>query len=101
MALKPANGPSLAEAARVFRLLADESRLRILRLLTSQGELPVGSIVTRLGVSQQRISHHLMLLRRGRVVECRRDGQQMLYRLSSPIVIDLLRHTFGKRWEPA
>jgi arsenate reductase len=97
--MMPAEGPCLSEAACVFRLLADESRLRILRLLGARAELSVGGIVTATGLSQQRISHHLMLLRRGGVVECRRRGQQVLYHLSSPIVTDLLRLTFGDSQE--
>jgi DNA-binding transcriptional ArsR family regulator len=101
MAMTPADEPSLFEAARVFRLLADESRLRILRLLAARGELPVGAIVTATGFSQQRVSHHLMLLRRGGLVVCRRAGQQMRYQLSAPIVTELLRLAFGDGQGPA
>jgi DNA-binding transcriptional ArsR family regulator len=48
---------------KYFRTLADPTRLRILQLLRDEGELSVGELAERLGVSQPGISNHLACLR--------------------------------------
>ena len=49
--------------AKYFRTLADPTRLRILQLLRDKGELSVGQIAERLGVTQPGVSNHLACLR--------------------------------------
>src|SRR5262249_49492592 len=49
--------------AKYFRGLGDSSRLRILELLQSEGELSVGALVERLGLPQPQLSNHLACLR--------------------------------------
>jgi|SRR5581483_5611139 len=49
--------------AKYFRTLADPTRLRILDLLSAEGELTVGELAARLRVSQPGISNHLACLR--------------------------------------
>jgi DNA-binding transcriptional ArsR family regulator len=82
---------SVPEAARVFQLLGDPSRLRLLRLLTQRQEVCVGDMCSALRLPQSAASHHLMLLRRGQLVDYRRAGKQNFYRISSPLVPDLLQ----------
>lgn len=91
MAKKQKYGLSLRDAALVFGLLADETRLKIMALLTRKEEIHVGELCETTGQSQPSISHHLMLLRRGKLVDYRRDGKFNYYRLSSPVVADLLQ----------
>jgi ArsR family transcriptional regulator len=81
---------SLPEAAVAFRLLGDTSRLRLLLHLSEHGETCVGDLGRALHQSQTTVSHHLMLLRRGGLVEYRRDGKQNFYRVRSPLVTELL-----------
>jgi ArsR family transcriptional regulator len=72
----------------VYRALADETRLRILALLRD-GEVCVCHLQGSLRVPQPTISRHLAYLRRSRLVEARRDGIWMHYRLAalgSPVV---------------
>jgi ArsR family transcriptional regulator len=83
-------GLRLADAAQVFQLLADPSRLRILYLLLERGELHVTAICEELGFSQVNVSLHLGRLRRLRLVACRREGQRVYYRVSSEVVAALL-----------
>ena len=45
------------------------------------GELPVGGLVDRLGISQPLVSKHLRVLREAGLVEARVDGQRRLYRV--------------------
>jgi DNA-binding transcriptional ArsR family regulator len=87
---------SVPEAARLFQLLGDTSRLRLLRLLVEREEACVSDLCRALRLPQSAASHHLMLLRRGRLVEYRRDGKQNFYRVSSPHVPELLRQIEGE-----
>ncbi len=66
--------------SRLFKALADETRLRIVALL-SHGELCVCHLEDALGLSQPRISRHLATLRASGVVEDRREGSWVYYRL--------------------
>jgi ubiquinone/menaquinone biosynthesis C-methylase UbiE/DNA-binding MarR family transcriptional regulator len=63
-----------------LRLLADPSRLRILLLLERE-ELSVAELQEILGMGQSRISTHLAQLKQAGLVEDRRNGKSILYRL--------------------
>jgi ArsR family transcriptional regulator len=67
----------------LFQALADPTRLRLLNLMTS-GEVCVCFFVDVLGESQPKISRHLAYLRRAGVVQARRDGKWIHYRLIEP-----------------
>jgi ArsR family transcriptional regulator len=66
---------------RMFRAFADPTRLRILSLLL-RGELCVCDIVNALDVPQPTASRHLAYLRKAGLVESRRDGLWMHYKLA-------------------
>lgn len=65
----------------LFRALGDPTRLRILALL-AHGELCVCHLTRALKTSQPAVSRHLGVLRGAGVVEAKRDGAWMLYRLA-------------------
>jgi ArsR family transcriptional regulator len=67
-------------ADRMFRAFSDRTRLRILHLLL-EGELCVCDIVRVLEMSQPKISRHLAYLRKSGLVQARKDGLWMHYRL--------------------
>ena len=67
------------ELVQVFKLLSDETRLRILLYLARQGELHVTALCDKLGQSQPAVSHHLALLRVAGLIEARRDGKHNFY----------------------
>jgi ArsR family transcriptional regulator len=76
------------ELANVFRALADETRLRILALLRD-GEVCVCHIQGGLQLPQPTISRHLAYLRKSGLVEARREGIWMHYKLAnsmSPVI---------------
>jgi DNA-binding transcriptional ArsR family regulator len=77
--------------ARLFRILGDRTRLRILELLLDEGELHQAEIVRRLGASQARVSEHLACLTWCGLVSSRPDGRRMRYRASEGQVRPLLR----------
>jgi ArsR family transcriptional regulator len=70
----------LKDLAASFRLLADETRLRVLSLLIQHGELNVRTLCEQLDQSQPAVSHHLALLRDAGLIRARRDGKHNYYR---------------------
>lgn len=73
----------MSEAVKLFKALADETRLRILHLLCRQ-ELCVCQIVDALGIAQPKTSRHLAHLRNAGLVIDRRQGLWMYYSLTEP-----------------
>ncbi len=72
-----------AEAARLLKLLANERRLLVLCQLQG-GEMTVGALARRVGLSQSALSQHLARLRRDGLVATRRERQTIHYRLADP-----------------
>jgi ArsR family transcriptional regulator len=66
-----------------FAALADRTRLRLINLM-AMDEICVCFFVETLGESQPKVSRHLAYLRRAGLVEARRDGKWMHYRLAEP-----------------
>ena len=67
------------DLVQVFKLLADETRLKILLYLLREQELHVSALCDRLNQSQPAVSHHLALLRVAGLIEPRRDGKHNFY----------------------
>jgi ArsR family transcriptional regulator len=65
----------------LFGLLSDPTRLRITRLLATEGELCVCEFTHALGDSQPKISRHLALMRDADLVVARRQGTWMHYQI--------------------
>jgi ArsR family transcriptional regulator len=76
--------------AEKFRMLSDPTRLAILRCLMS-GERNVGQVVDETGRNQANVSKHLKMLSEAGLVARRRDGLQVFYTLSDPLVERLCR----------
>ena len=78
--------------AQVFKLLADDTRLRLLLLLKDY-ELTVAELSATLQLAQPRVSTHLAKLREQRFVLGRKDGVSTYYRLN-----DILLNTYKSLW---
>jgi ArsR family transcriptional regulator, arsenate/arsenite/antimonite-responsive transcriptional repressor len=72
---------TVKDLVKVFKLLSDETRLRILLYLMRQKELHVRALCELLGQSQPAVSHHLALLRVAELIEPRREGKHNFYRI--------------------
>ena len=72
--------------AAKFRMLADPTRLAILRCLMEQGELNVSQIVAASGRSTANVSKHLKHLSEARMVVRRKEGSFVLYRFEDPVL---------------
>ncbi|MDX2238624.1 MAG: metalloregulator ArsR/SmtB family transcription factor [Hyphomonadaceae bacterium] len=78
-----------AAATAMLKALANERRLMILCQLGA-GELSVGALQARLGMSQSALSQHLSVLREEGVVATRRAGQTIHYRIADPAAVRII-----------
>jgi ArsR family transcriptional regulator, lead/cadmium/zinc/bismuth-responsive transcriptional repressor len=79
-----------AHVAELFRAFSDTSRVRILSALIGR-ELNVSALAEEVGISESAISHHLRGLRQMRLVEARREGKEVYYRLEDEHIIALFQ----------
>ena len=77
--------------ANLFKGLAHPARIRVLELLDEGGEVAVADLIAATGLEASNLSQHLGVLRRYELVESDRRGGQVVYRLASPRVAELLR----------
>ena len=96
----PDSGHPIHEVkASLFRVLGHPARVRILELLRD-GERSVGALQVELALDSSGTSQHLAALRRIGLVEGRREGTNVYYRVDDPRVFDLLaagRDIIGRR----
>ena len=83
------SGPVHEMKANLFRVLGHPARVRILELLR-EGERSVGSLQAELGLDSGGTSQHLSALRRIGLVESRREGTSVFYRVDDEHVFELL-----------
>ena len=76
------------QLARLGKALSSPHRLEMLELL-AQGERTVDSLATEIGLSLANASQHLQALRQAALVESRKDGLFVYYRLADPDVFEL------------
>lgn len=84
-----AQHPIYVLKADFFRALGHPARVRILELI-SEEERAVGDLQTELGIDSSGTSQHLAALRRQGLVETRREGTTIFYKLKDPRVTQLL-----------
>ncbi len=65
----------------IAKALSDENRVRALMMLC-KGELCVCQLIEMLRLAPSTVSKHMSILRQARLVECRKDGRWMYYRLA-------------------
>jgi rhodanese-related sulfurtransferase len=82
--------PLYTQFARIGHAVASPKRIELLDLL-SQGEKTVEQLAEQSGASVKNASAHLRVLRQARLVETRRDGTYIHYRLASDDVFGFLR----------
>jgi len=88
------------DLVQVFKLLADETRLKILMYLLRERELHVSALCERLNQSQPAVSHHLALLRVAGLIESRRDGKHNFYSVREKHFHRLIAELFNTISDP-
>lgn len=82
----------MLEILNITKALSDENRVRALMMLTG-GELCVCQIIEMLGLAPSTVSKHMSILRQAGLVETRKDGRWIYYRLAdqgTPAVCEIL-----------
>lgn len=77
------------DLAKLFKILGDANRLRILFAI-EHGESSVSEVIERTGLSQTLVSFHLKALRDADLVKTDRQGAFIFYRLTKATLIDLI-----------
>ncbi len=80
------------ELTGVFKILANDTRLRLLHALGRDGEVCVSDLAAAVGMNAQAVSNQLQRLSAQRIVAFRREGNQVFYRIVDPCVTALLDH---------
>ncbi len=82
-----ANAEMADKQSRFFKALADETRLRILKLLGVR-EMCVCEVMVALGLTQPTASHHLGILEIAGLVKNRKEGKWVFYSIADPKLIE-------------
>lgn len=88
---RPLMSPGQARGLEAtFKALGNATRLRMLHALARTGEVCVSDIAEAVGMKPQAVSNQLQRLAIRGILEARRDGLQVLYRIVDPCVVDLV-----------
>jgi len=75
------------DAARVFEALANETRIKIIKLL-QEGEMYVEDLTQTLGLAQSTVSHHLRVLKDAGLIRAEKRGRSMYYSIVPGTALD-------------
>ena len=78
--------PEVDQLAALFRVLGNDTRLRVLHAIARAEEASVSDIAAAIGSSSQAVSNHLQRMADQQIVATRRDGNRIFYRLIDPCV---------------
>ncbi|GAA1990266.1 hypothetical protein GCM10009718_29970 [Isoptericola halotolerans] len=92
--------PGLAAAAELFKVLGNESRLRLLHLI-GQEPRAVGALADVTGMSQPLVSQHLRTLRQADLVTADRRGRALIYQVADLHVTHVISDALVHVREPA
>jgi len=81
-----------SELAAMFKVLANDTRLRLLHALVRAGEMHVTNLAAVLGMKPQAVCNQLQRLADRGILGSRRKGLNIYYRILDPCVVDILDH---------
>ena len=82
--------PNAVELSALFKMLANDTRLRLLHALVRAGELCVTDLAAEVEMAPQAVSNQLQRLADRRVVAARREGVRLFYQVTDPCIAGLL-----------
>ena len=82
--------PNAVELSALFKMLANDTRLRLLHALVRAGELCVTDLAAEVEMAPQAVSNQLQRLADRRVVGARREGVRLFYQVTDPCIAGLL-----------
>lgn len=77
--------------AGIFQALGHPTRVALVELLCQNDELSVSQLCEKVGIEQANASQHLAVLRHKHVVQTRKEGNQIFYRLRDPLLAKVLQ----------
>jgi ArsR family transcriptional regulator len=80
-----------SDLVNVLKACADETRIGIIQILVREYEKSVGELVDISDASQPKVSRHLAYLKRAGVVDSRKEGLNVYYRISSSLELQSMR----------
>lgn len=78
------------EASNLFKILGDENRLKIVKILVNTGEVCACKFLNCVDCGQSTLSFHLQILKDNGIVSCRRSGKMMLYSANNKLLKELM-----------
>jgi DNA-binding transcriptional ArsR family regulator len=78
------------ELVRLYKVLANDTRLRLLHAIERAGELSVTDLAAEVDMKPQAVSNQLQRLADRRIVASRREGSRLFYRIADPCVTGLI-----------
>jgi DNA-binding transcriptional ArsR family regulator len=76
----------------IFKILANENRIRIIHAIVIHGEMNVNEIAECIGMKIQAVSNQLQKMVQRGILESRREGNFIFYSITDPCVIALIEH---------
>lgn len=86
----PLDEHTAAHVAELFRAFSDTSRVRILSALVD-GEKNISALARIVGISKSAVSHHMRGLRQMGLVNARREGKEVYYRIEDVHIVALFQ----------
>ena len=80
------NHSRASELSRLFKMFANDTRLRLLHALELGGEVCVTELATLVGMKPQAVSNQLQRLADRRIIASRREGNRLYYHVADPCV---------------
>jgi ArsR family transcriptional regulator, arsenate/arsenite/antimonite-responsive transcriptional repressor len=81
---------NLENILELLSALSDETRQKILKVITCQKEICVNDIAGNFDLSRPTISHHLNLMRRVKILSSRKEGKEIYYSFNKAYVVKIL-----------
>ncbi len=79
----------LNEASQIFKILSNETRLKMLVNLENKS-ISVNDLSSLLNIEQSAVSHQLSILKKHQLVDTDRVGKSIYYRLDDPHILDIV-----------
>lgn len=92
-------GQDTLEAARIFKALSDDTRIKIAYVLSLENELCVCDVANIVGATTATASHHLRLLKNLGLAKYRKEGKLVFYSLDDEHVKQLIQVAFAHQKE--
>jgi ArsR family transcriptional regulator, lead/cadmium/zinc/bismuth-responsive transcriptional repressor len=80
------------ELSCLFKIFANDNRLRLLHAIVRAGEIRVGDLAAALALKVQAVSNQLQRLADQDFIEAKREGQNIFYRIKNPCLPDILEY---------